>query len=77
MFTRLVTVALKKMGPFGLLHHSLYFLTFLASLHHAHPTVFLWFQVFSLNFECSVLAAGFSHKLFSKPPLTVLMEPVI
>jgi hypothetical protein len=46
----------------GLLRLALYFPTFLASVRHADPTMFLWFQAFSLKVECSVSTAGFSHQ---------------
>jgi hypothetical protein len=40
----------------------LYFPTFLASFRHADPTMFLWFQAFSLKAECSISTAGFGHQ---------------
>jgi hypothetical protein len=52
----------------GLLCHALYFPTFLASLRHADPTMFLCFQAFSLKVECNVSTT----KLFNKPPLAIL-----
>jgi hypothetical protein len=33
--------------------------------------MFLWFQAFSLNVECSVLTAGFGHQTV-QPPLAIL-----
>jgi hypothetical protein len=52
----------------GLLRHALYFPTFLVSLRHADPTMFHWFQAFSLKVERSVSAT----KLFNKPSLAIL-----
>jgi hypothetical protein len=46
----------------GLLRNALYFPSFLASLCHAYPTMFLWFQAFSLKVESSISTVGFGHQ---------------
>jgi hypothetical protein len=62
----------------GLLRHALYCPTFLASVRHADPTVFLWFQAFSLKVEWSVSTADFGHQSVQKNLLwQFLTEPVI
>jgi hypothetical protein len=61
-----------KKPTIGLLRHALYFPTFLASLRHADPTMFLRFQAFSVKVECSVSTAVSAIKLYNKPPLAIL-----
>jgi hypothetical protein len=57
-----LTLKFLEKPTIGLLCHALYLPTFLASLRHADPTMFLWFQAFSPKVECSVSTLGFGQQ---------------